>query len=692
MKLRGKTLLVIGATLISMVGLLYTVASVIFLKTIAKAEEQSDRQTLQGVLNVVTQTQEDFNLRFADWSAWDDTYAFVQDRNSSYRTSNLVPGTLKSLRVNLVVLVNTAGEIVYGTGFDSDSGILTPLPTAVQQRLVKGDRLLQHPDPKSSLTGFWVLPEGPMLITSQPIVTSEGTGPIRGTMIMGRLLDTSEVERLSRITQLPLTLYNVSDSSLPTDVRSALSNVSEARPLAFSPLNEQTMAGYVLLNDIYDRPALMLRVEIPREIYQQGETSLDYLVIAVVLTGLIFGGVTLLLLERLVLVRLTRLSADIRQIGQSGNFSMRVQRVTGSDELPLLASDVNGMLQALEQSQAKIIALNQQMLAQVHQEKADLEILLENTTEHSDTIALELEQQVEVERRQKEEQFQLITEATPVAILITQLAEGQILYANEMAGLIFGVSASALLNYSSLDLYDNAAERQQILPLLMRGQAFQGEVRFKRIDGTPFWALLSLRPFLFQGQRTVLTALYDVTDRKRAEEALRIAEENYRSIFENALDGIYQVSPNGQYLRVNLAMAQILGYESPAEMIASVIDISHEYVDIGDREEFNQLMAANQGKIAGHERRAYRRDGSIIWISESARSVRDEQGKLLYYEGIIEDITQRKQTEAMLRQQVQELQIEIDETKRAREVAEITQTDYFQRLLEEADSLRYPED
>lgn len=691
MKLRGKTLVIIGVTLVSMVGLLYTAASAIFLKTIAKAEEQSNRQTVQGVLNVVTQTQEDFSARFADWSAWDDTYAFIEDRNSSYRESNLVPGTLKSLRVNLVILINASGELVYGTGFDPASGNLTPLPEAVRQRLVRGDRLLQHANPSSSLTGFWVLPQGPMLITSQPIVTSEGKGPIRGTLIMGRLLDTREVERLSRIIHFPLAVYGIHDDALPPDFQAARSTLSEQAPLTFSPLSQQSMAGYALLKDIYDQPALLLRVEIPREIYQQGQASLDYLVIAVALTGLIFGGVTLLLLERLVLSRLTRLSADVRQIGQSGDFTMRVQNVSGTDELPLLAHDVNRMLQALERSQAKVATLNQQMLERIHQEKADLEILLENTTEHSDSIASELEHQVEAERRQKEEQFQLITEATPVAILIAQLADGHILYANETAGLIFGASPAALLNYSSLDFYENSAERQNILPLLREGQPFQGEVRFKQADGTPFWALLSLRPFRFQGQETILTALYDVTDRKQAEQALRLAEENYRSIFENALDGIYQVAPTGQYLRVNSAMAQILGYESPEAMIATVIDVNHEYVDATDRETFNQLMITN-GKIAGYERRLYRQDGSIIWVSESARSVQDQQGNLLYYEGIIEDITERKQRESLLRQQVQDLQIEIDETKRARQVAEITQTDYFQRLLEEADALRYSED
>lgn len=330
------------------------------------------------------------------------------------------------------------------------------------------------------------------------------------------------------------------------------------------------------------------------------------------------------------------------------------------------------------------------VLEEMQQEKVDLEILLETTTEHSDAIESELQSQAEEARRQTEEQFRLIAEATPVTVLISRTTDGSILYANETAGRVLGASPDALLNYKSFDLYDSATERQKVLHALKTRQFFEGELRLKRVDGELFWALVSLRQFLFKGETTVLTALYDITDRKQAEEALRLAEENYRSIFENALEGIFQSTPEGRYLNVNPAMARILGYESPEELMAAMTNVGDEYVNREDREEFKRLIE-RQGKVKG-ERQLYRRDGSIIWISESARVVRDTNGTVLYYEGIIEDITQRKREEEALRQQVQQLQIEIDETKRAVQVAEITQTDYFQALMAEAEQLRYSED
>lgn len=175
-------------------------------------------------------------------------------------------------------------------------------------------------------------------------------------------------------------------------------------------------------------------------------------------------------------------------------------------------------------------------------------------------------------------------------------------------------------------------------------------------------------------------------------EELRLAEENYRGIFENALEGIFRSSPEGRFLSVNLALAKLFGYESPGEMLAAVQGISQQlYVDAGKRDEFKRLLS-EQGEIRDFDFEAYRRDRSKIWVSIWARVVKDSQGNLLHYEGNCIDITQRKQKEATLKQQLRELQFEIDHSQRAQQVAAISETDYFQRLLAEADDLRYSDD
>ncbi len=132
---------------------------------------------------------------------------------------------------------------------------------------------------------------------------------------------------------------------------------------------------------------------------------------------------------------------------------------------------------------------------------------------------------------------------------------------------------------------------------------------------------------------------------------LKEVEANYRGMFENALDGIFQTTPAGRYLNVNPALARIYGYGSPAELIATLNDIEHQlYTDPRRRPEFVRLMERD-GLVDRFESQIRRKDGGVIWISESARCVRDPAGRLLYYEGIVKDVTERMRTEEKLREQ-----------------------------------------
>jgi len=143
----------------------------------------------------------------------------------------------------------------------------------------------------------------------------------------------------------------------------------------------------------------------------------------------------------------------------------------------------------------------------------------------------------------------------------------------------------------------------------------------------------------------------DITERKRSEEALRQAEEKYRSIFENALEGIFQSTADGHYISANPALAKIYGYASPEELIESLTDIEHQlYVEPQSRVEFVRLMQENDA-VSAFESQVYRKDGIAIWISENARAVRDPKtGELLYYEGMVEDVTERKRVKEQLRE------------------------------------------
>jgi len=138
--------------------------------------------------------------------------------------------------------------------------------------------------------------------------------------------------------------------------------------------------------------------------------------------------------------------------------------------------------------------------------------------------------------------------------------------------------------------------------------------------------------------------------RHAAEEALRRAESRFRGIFENAVEGIYQSTPQGGLLTANRAMARLCGYDSPEEFCTAVQDLSRDlYVTSGHHAEFARALD-QQGEVLGHESRIKRKDGSIIWVSKNARLVPGADGAPPYFEGMVTDITARKTAEEALRQ------------------------------------------
>ncbi|MEH2398553.1 MAG: ATP-binding protein [Nostoc sp.] len=164
-----------------------------------------------------------------------------------------------------------------------------------------------------------------------------------------------------------------------------------------------------------------------------------------------------------------------------------------------------------------------------------------------------------------------------------------------------------------------------------------------------FWFCIICDIGVYLYDRLQRSEFYARQELESAYQKLKVAEAKYRSIFENAVEGIFQSSPDGRYITANPALARIYGYSFAEEVTANFTDIEHQlYIDPNRRAEFVRLME-KYGSVSEFESQIYRRDGSIVWISEKAYAVLDEQGKLLYYEGLIEDITQRKQTEEELR-------------------------------------------
>ncbi|MBD1922203.1 PAS domain S-box protein, partial [Microcoleus sp. FACHB-831] len=155
--------------------------------------------------------------------------------------------------------------------------------------------------------------------------------------------------------------------------------------------------------------------------------------------------------------------------------------------------------------------------------------------------------------------------------------------------------------------------------------------------------------FVFSLVAIAAISAYIIAKIRKSALAVQQAEEKYRSIFENVTEGIFQTTPHGRYLSANRALADIYGYDSPEEMLKNHADIAGNlYLDANQRNNFLAVLQ-EQNEVLKFESQVYRKDGAAIWISQSARTVRDQSGKILYYEGTVSDITKRKQAEIALR-------------------------------------------
>jgi len=252
-----------------------------------------------------------------------------------------------------------------------------------------------------------------------------------------------------------------------------------------------------------------------------------------------------------------------------------------------------------------------------------------------------------------------IVENEPECVKI--VGAGGILQYMNPAGLAM-IEAESLEPLVGKSVYPIIAEkdRQAFIELnekVLRGE--QGTLRFEIVGlkGTRRWLDTNAVPLYDEnGSVTALLGLTrDITERMRAAEAVREAEEKYHAIFENSVEGIYQSSPNGHFYTLNPAFASMMGYDSPQEMMLSITDIARQlYVETKRREDFIQQLE-EQDSVSGFEYQMRRKDGRLIWVSENARLVRNADGSVSYYEGFLEDITARKQNEQRIDNHLRQL-------------------------------------
>lgn len=337
-------MLAMTVTPIIIIMVMFVGAKLILLDNFEAMEEQLAASNVKRGLSALASLLSELDNTVRDWAAWDDTYAFIQDPNEKYKESNLVNETFANLEINLIIFINSNGQIVYGTAFNLSALSEMSIPQEFLNLLSANGFLWNHTDIESSITGIVHLKEAPLLIASHPIITSQREGPIRGALIIGRFLDSEAIKELADSVLLPLSITPFNTSTTKIDFQSLhSSSFFEDVPIFTQPINADYMGGYAIIKDAYGNFALTMRVDTPRVFYKQALNSTIFFVAFLASSIIIIAIIATLLIERGFLCRIERLADSIKQLGKNENLSTHLS-LEGKDELSLLADAIDNTM------------------------------------------------------------------------------------------------------------------------------------------------------------------------------------------------------------------------------------------------------------------------------------------------------------------------------------------------------------
>jgi len=347
LKLRLKLIIILSLLIGVLITTLYIFSYTAIFSRYQLIENNEVKQELGRTINVLDQEINKIDSTTKDWAKWDDTYSFMADGNQNYVDSNLVTVTFETNDVNVILYYDSSGKLAYGRAYDLDQRTWMEIPHYFLGDLTDKDILAVQPSDYTK--GILALPEGAMLFSSQPILTSMGEGPIRGTLVMGRYLDDPKLLKIAEILSISVETRSVSDQSLPQDYKDALAVIN---PESITPINSSRIAGYVLIFDFSGDPCLILRIDLPREIYLEGQAALESFLVYFIVIGICFGAVMLVVNDRLFVKPITELSEKVAEIGRKGDFDERIH-ASGDDEGASLIRDINGMLDSFKEAREK---------------------------------------------------------------------------------------------------------------------------------------------------------------------------------------------------------------------------------------------------------------------------------------------------------------------------------------------------
>lgn len=529
MKLRTKAILVFFTFTVGMVAILYAVSREFLVRRANFMDEFDAQHDMERVMGALDDRLSALSTITADWAFWKETCAFVTGQAPHYVEDYLDTGIfVRTVKANYVAIYDAQRKLVYSKGFDIRKVREIPVPSSLANLFMEDNALVRSTgSPTDQRHGLLVLPdlEAPLLAASCPILPEDLSGSPLGVVVFAVCADQSFLDEFSHSLRMPVQWYRWAPvlASPMEEVRSVLES-SEAFCVT-QVLDDHTLSAYSMVPDVYGRPAVIMNVNTPRRIYLEALAILNRFALSFLITGAVLGPLALFFMQRLALGRLAALERSVTGIGQAADFSRRVA-IRGRDEVADLAADVNRMLDALEEAQRSV--------------------------------------------RDNENRLHAIIEGA-VDGIVTVDGEGRIQSFNKGAEQIFGYSADELLGKNALLLWADPAVSEGVFSaeyISLKAQEAVGtshEGVGRRKDGGVVHLDISVSKTQVSGSDLYIGIFHDITDRVRAEFALRESEGRYRALLSAAPDLMIVLDPDGRYQSVHTAQQDLL--VRPAEQL-----------------------------------------------------------------------------------------------------------------------------
>jgi len=604
MNLQKKTILVFVILLISVLIVISIFFSTILLASYSTLEEQYIAKDLDQSVKKLDDEFSTLSAIVSDWGPWDDTYNFVNGNDPEYIRSNLLTPGFDNLDMNLIVLTNNKGAIVYSGSYDPLNKVMVPVPAFFQGHLSLTTPLMNMSDPHYITAGILMLPENPMIIVSQPIVHSDFSGEPQGVVIMGRYLDKAEISKLAELTQPSLAFISIEDPSLSPDLLSRIREKSGSLSRTIKQISMERIAGYALIKDIYGNDALVLQITEARDIYRQGLNTTIQVILIIIFSGLCLGLVVIFLLDRILLKRMRSISTQVYSIGKSGSTTEHVG-IEGDDELSGLATEINRMLDTIEQAQQKVQA--------------------------------------------SEARFRGLAENLPL-IIFEMDTTGNLLYVNKTGVEIFGVTEEKInqgINIRDYLSLENIEMMERGLAAVLSGARSPGETyTLKQLDGNLMHAIVNTSLIYSEGNIIGFRGIVlDISERLKLERDLKESEEEYRALTENTSDILFSLNMSGFFTYIS---PQVNKYGYLVDEI-----LGKTFRDIIYPSDFNTVekdFARDLEKGAQFHStfRILDKWGNTHWFEEKGTLRLDQYGTPIGIYGVLRDDSLRKRVEEQL--------------------------------------------